>query len=72
MFAGGDRLYVLESVNMYYYMNSDGQIVDYDGNVLVDAPAARTAAAPEVSVSGSGEQLRYRRQFQRRGAHLCL
>ena len=70
MFAGGDRLYVLESVNMSYSMNSNGQIVDYDGNVLVDAPAARTAAAPEVSVSvpvsssdivvnSNGEELTY-------------
>lgn len=46
MFAAADGgLWVRESVNIWYYMNSEGQIVDGNGNVIGDAPASAGARA---------------------------
>ena len=50
MFAAGDSLYILESVNYYGYMNSEGQMVDYNGDPI----AIGDPKAPEESGSDGG------------------
>lgn len=59
MFAAGDSLYVMEQASYYGYMNSQGQMVDYMGNVLDEQPADSPAApeAREAALSAAVAEL---------------